>query len=313
MLDTGGAFALARRDGVALVNHATVRTEFLESTGVLLNGFVILPLGIWLLLHFLDRISNIVPELVSTGVIRPSEERDLTDRLMRLLDSWWAIAVALTISAAINWVTSQRPQPDWRLLSIAGGYFRAFTIINYYMLLLIVIKGVAVVMWVRHDLAPRLRLDGLHYDGRLGLASLGRLLVTFHSFIGLIGVFFVIQTRFSLAPTDAVWPVVVAGYVILGTALVLFSVWPVRAKMKEYRSGALDAWRSTRLHAEEPVQEERVGVVQSLRKEGVGFLEARNFLRALPTWPFELRAVSAVVVNAVAPAVVGILLDLLMN
>lgn len=310
----GGVIALAVASGVATPTSPTL-VELFEDTGELLNLGLIVPLGALLVFNFYNQFTQAVQRLMEDGVLvftsiadRQSFLEELEDRLSKA----WFAPVALAASLAINVWILVTLKNHWNSLDhgLVAIWFRFLSCINYYMVFMMLLKGVATTRAIRWIFRSDIILQPIHPDRCGGLQPLGAISGSLNVFLALLTSYITVLVEIEGIPlSHPGFLTSVLIFLLLATYLFIAPIAGIHVRMKEMRRGIQISLNREFQQCFQQVYQnlsQRTEVhIDSLHR--LDTLEKLNRVAAkIPVWPIDMETVLKFFAVVGVPTLIGL-------
>lgn len=240
----------------------------------------------------------------------PAVLESLEARVDAAYNRWLFVVVPLVIAVAFNALNYTLKTDTW--LGMSGGitavYARLFITANFFMIGLILTKGIVTAWSLQRILSLPLTVQPLHPDRAGGLKPFGSLSLAIFYFLSLITVFF---TLLLLLDENArsnlrYYLPIYALFYVMAPLLLMLSLGKAHRQMASAKEQVLRRLATTfnkryraMLESEDP---EELDVATARDIEGIHSIYA--IVERMPVWPFDLRNVSRFVTAILLPGLV---------
>lgn len=310
----GGTILFAYLHGSAVPTDNNY-LELFEDFPNLINFAIIVPVGVFLVLHFYRKVELGFRQIVADGIILFDSESAAASRFLQDLDSAvnrrWFFWLSLGVALAFNATYLFRKEDAWN--DLGGGlpswWFRLFSTLNYYMMCNIGLKGFVIVARMRRLFEHRVVLQPLHPDGCGGLRALGGISLALNYFVSLVAAYISVLAFVTRTPVahPLFVPIVLAYF---GIACYFFFVPLARAHdlMEREKNLILSA-----LNKE--FQQSYNRISSELSRHGISLADAQKIevlerlyriASRMPVWPMDTRIVVQFLGTVALPLLVGV-------
>ncbi|TNE49317.1 MAG: hypothetical protein EP343_12440 [Deltaproteobacteria bacterium] len=314
LLGLGGVILLTLAAGTTYPHSPRV-VELLEDTGELVNLGVMVPIGAFLVLHFYHQFTRAIRTLMEDGVLLFSSGNERREFLIelesRLYRPWFALVSAM-LSLAVNvWILLSLKN-HWNSLDqgFVAIWFRFLSFINYYMVFMMLLKGVATTRAIRWIFKSDIVLQPIHPDRCAGLQPLGAISGSLNVFLALLTSYITVLVELegvSLAHPAFLIPVSI--FAVLATYLFVAPISAIHHRMKAMR-------REIQISLNHEFQKSFQQVHQRLSHRqdiDVGNLQRLDALEKLhtiaarmPVWPIDMETVIKFFAVVGVPTLLGL-------